>query len=313
MQSLYIGVDAAKDAVWVAESGEDAPAPREIRNQRSSLLGWLRTLPPGARIAVESTGIYHQLLVDLAIDCGLVVYILNPKAVRYYAKGLLIRGKTDRVDARVIARYLAKEYEGLHPYVAPTPEQRQLAELVRRRATLVRSRVAVQNSMADFAFAQDQAKAVIAQINQLIAQFDARRNELVAACPRRKAFYGRIQQVSGIGPVVATGLTQILDRIPFRSSDAFIAYTGLDPRPEDSGRKVGRRRLSKQGPSELRRLLYTAAMSAVKTPLWRKIYRRYRAAGWSGTASLMILARKLARVAWSMHHYERDFNPALIG
>jgi transposase len=311
MQTLHIGVDAAKDSVWAAESDEDAK-PREIRNQRGALLGWLRTLPPGTRIAVESTGHYHQLLVDLAIGCGLVVYVLNPKAVRYYAKGLLIRGKTDRVDARVIARYLAKEHESLHPYVPPTPEQRQLAELVRRRATLVRSRVAVRSSMENFAFAQDQVKAVIKQIGRLIAKLDARRNELVQSCPKRKAAYQRFQQISGIGPVVAAGLIQVLDRIPFRSSDAFIAYTGLDPRPQDSGRKVGRRRLSKQGPSELRRLLHTAAMSASKSPLWRKIYQRHRDAGWSGTASLVILARKLARIAWSMHRYQKDFNPALV-
>jgi hypothetical protein len=45
------------------------------------------------------------------------------------------------------------------------------------------------------------------------------------------------------------------------NADAFVAFTGLDPRPDDSGQHHGKRRLSKRGPTELCRLLYLAALS----------------------------------------------------
>jgi hypothetical protein len=43
-------------------------------------------------------------------------------------------------------------------------------------------------------------------------------------------------------------------------------------------------------------------MSAIKTKAWNPLYEHYRTRGWSTTASLVIIARKIARAAWSIHH-----------
>ena len=53
-------------------------------------------------------------------------------------------------------------------------------------------------------------------------------------------------------------LTNTLERVPFRNADAFVTFTGFDPRANDSGNKIGRRRLSKRRPAELHRLLFNA-------------------------------------------------------
>ncbi|MCA9458786.1 MAG: hypothetical protein KC587_19135, partial [Nitrospira sp.] len=66
------------------------------------------------------------------------------------------------------------------------------------------------------------------------------------------------------------------------------------------------------GSAELRRLLFNAAMSAIKTTVWKPIYEAYRKQGWSTTASLVIIARKIARAAWSIHHYRTTFHPERI-
>jgi transposase len=100
--------------------------------------------------------------------------------------------------------------------------------------------------------------------------------------------------------------------VPLKSADAFVAFTGLDPRPDDSGQHRGKRRLSKRGPAELRRLLYVAAMSAKKTKAWKPLFEHYRAKGLSSTAALVILARRIARTAWSMYTYKTDFDPARL-
>lgn len=95
-------------------------------------------------------------------------------------------------------------------------------------------------------------------------------------------------------------LVNTLERVHPQSPDAFVAFTGLDPRPMDSGQHRGRRRLSKRGPAEPRRLLYLAAMSTAKTKTWKPIYEHYRAKGLSSTATLVILARRIARTAWKI-------------
>ena len=92
---------------------------------------------------MESTGSYHELLAELAHNMGFVVYVLNPKDTRHYAKAMWLRGKTDRVDAQLIARMIVQEHQKLHAWIAPTAEQRQIDRLLngapRSAASLLRS------------------------------------------------------------------------------------------------------------------------------------------------------------------------------
>src|SRR5258706_3462425 len=95
--TLNIGGDVGKDEMVVA-CDEGSFWPRKIANQRAALLSFLKGLPAGSHIGVESTGGYHELAAELAHKLGLVVYVLNPQDTRHYAKAMGLRGKTDRVD-----------------------------------------------------------------------------------------------------------------------------------------------------------------------------------------------------------------------
>jgi hypothetical protein len=53
-------------------------------------------------------------------------------------------------------------------------------------------------------------------------------------------------------------------------------------------------------------------MSAKKTKTWKPIYEHYRAKGLSSTASLVVIARRLARIAWSMYTHNREFEQTRI-
>lgn len=89
-------------------------------------------------------------------------------------------------------------------------------------------------------------------------------------------------------------------------------FTGLGPRPCDSGKKRGTRRLSKRGPGELRRLLFNAAMAAAKTSVWKPFYERERTKGLPTTAALVCLARRLVRVAFAVYRKNVHFDPSTI-
>lgn len=307
--SLDIGVDVAKESVVVAcAAGSFAPKP--IANHRAALRSWLSSLPAGSRIGLEATGRYHRLLADLAHELGFTVFVLNPKDTYHYAKGLGRRGKTDRLDAQMLARYVAKEHDDFHPYVPATTEQQAIDRLLKRRARITVLKVALRATGEDLVECRAQVKGVLHRLELLIARIDFHLKALVEASQNHRESQKRLQTIVGVGPVVSVSLTNTFCRIPFRNGDAFIAYTGLDPRPMDSGQKIGRRRLSKRGPSELRRLLFTAAMSAARTATWKPTYERYRSRGLPSTAALVILARKLARVAWSIHHHQTTFDPA---
>jgi len=303
-----IGIDVAKDEVVVA-CACGAWAPRSIANRRSALQAWLKSLPAGSRLGLEATGCYHEALADLAYACGLTVFVLNPKDVRHYAKGVGQRGKTDRVDAQVIARFVANEHAHLHAYIAASPQQRALERLLKRRARLVTISGSLKQSLAGLSVLRREATLLMSRVDALIKRIDT----LVQMMLRKSAAHWKtfchLQSIVGIGPLAGAYLTNTFARLPFTKVDAFIAHTGLDPRPDDSGRKIGRRRLSKRGPSELRRLLFNCAMSAARTKLWRPFYEQQRAKGLSSTAALVILARKLARVAFAVFKHQASFDP----
>ena len=63
---LNIGADVAKDEIVVACSEESFPT-RKIANQRTKLLAFLKGLPAGSRIGMESTDIYHELFASPAM------------------------------------------------------------------------------------------------------------------------------------------------------------------------------------------------------------------------------------------------------
>ena len=308
---LNIGVDVAKDAVVVACAERSFPV-QSVPNQRAPLRAWLKSLPASSRIGLESTGAYHELLADLAQAQGHTVVLLNPLDTRHYAKAMGTRAKTDRVDAELIARLIAQEHTRLRPYTPPTATQRKLDRLIRRRATIVRLKGTLKQTMRHLGGFAAELKAVRGKVDALIAKIDATMAVMAASSPQHQEAQQRVETIVGVGPLVGISLTNTLERVPFRKADAFVAFIGLDPRANDSGHKTGRRRLSKRGPAELRRLLFNAAMSAIKTKVWKPIYEYYRTQGWSTTASLVIMARKIARAAWSIHHYRTTFNPERI-
>lgn len=306
-----IGVDIAKDAVVVACAAQGFST-HSVTNQRAPLLAWLKSLPAGSRIGMESTGGYHELLADLAHSQGHTVFLLNPLDTKHYARAMGNRAKTDRVDAELIARLIAQEHARLRPYTPPTANQRKLDRMIRRRAKIVRIKSSLTLTMRNLSGFSAELKAVLHKLDALIAKIDSAMSAIAAHSSQHKEAQQRLQTIAGVGPVVGMALTNTLERVPFRNADAFVAFTGFDPRANDSGNKIGRRRLSKRGPAELRRLLFNAAMAAVKSKVWKPIYEHYRTQGWSTTAALVIIARKIARAAWSIHHYHSTFDPERI-
>ena len=312
MQTLLdVGVDVASRSVVVACAARSF-APRTVANEDAALRAWLKSLPAGSRIGLESTGSYHQLLADLAHAAGMTVYVLNPRDVKKYAGGVGQRGKTDRLDAEVIARYVAREGDKLHAYVPPSAAQRRMDQLLKRRGKLVALRTALTQSWRGVSGVKREVAAVAAAYARLLAQVDRLLNELLAELPELRVQAARVRTIPGYGALGSVAVAHALQRLPFSGAEAFIAHTGLDPQPRDSGDKRGRRRLSKRGPAELRALLHMCGMSASRTATWRPYYQQQLAKGLSGTAALVILARKMARTAFSICHNETAFNPARL-
>ena len=309
-ETCFIGVDVASAELVVNQYGLAQTI--KLNNDRRSVLAWLAKLPDGAVIAVEATGSYHELLLGLAYAAGRTCYLLNPKDVRHYAKGTGMRSKTDRVDALLIARYVAKEHAHLHCWQPASEAAQALNRLLTRRAKLVSAKSAIRKSMADLPGLKDAVDEVIDKLERLIDGIDTRIETAIGALPQGQEQAARLREIPGVGLLTSAMLTNLFVRVPFGGVDAVVAFAGLDPRANDSGNKRGRRTLSTRGPAELRRLLYNAAMSAAKTKLWKPVYERERQKGLPTTAALNVLARKILRIAFALFKKATSFNPSMI-
>ncbi|MFV3512999.1 transposase, partial [Mycobacterium tuberculosis] len=204
---------------------------------------------------------------------------------------------TDSGDAQVIARYIAKEADNLHEHVARSPAQEQLHVLLQQRDSLVRSKAKLNLSLGAGASESAIFGRIFDGLKEAIALLDQQIQQLCRSGEQRD-LYRRIMTIPGVGPTVAAFVTHHITRWPLTSSDAWIACTGLDPRPNESGARIGRRRLSKRGNASLRQILYMAAMGLTRSKNGKALYNAIRERGHSSTASFNILARKLARIAW---------------
>jgi len=308
MQSipLIFGVDVAKAELVVASHGR--PGTCQVPNQATSIKAWLRHLPGGSTVAMEASGRYHQLLASLAHAAGMRVYVLNAADVYFYAKALGARGKTDRVDAQVIARYAAEHHEKLRAWV-PAPQQYvHIDELLRRRALVVAKREALRQAFAGLADLRTAFNKLDAAFDSMLRAIDVTIQRAIAADAMLAAAQRRIAQVPGFGPLGSALLAVLLARIPFACADALVAYSGLDPRPRDSGQMRGRRRISKRGPAYLRKQWYLAGFSASRSKAAKPLYLALRAKGLSTTEAFLVLGRKLLRVAYSLWKSGSDFD-----
>jgi transposase len=313
----FIGVDVAKAELVIAQHDPTLAKPPglTVTNTLTGITAWLATLPSHSRIAMESTGRYHGLLAQLAHQAGHTVYVLNARDVCYYSKALGTRGKTDRLDAQVIARYVGEHHTHLHPWSPSSQVQVQLDALLSRRALLGKHQSILKLSFKDAAVQSIQSGVtqLLHEFDVLMQAMDVQVQALIASDDQLAQGCARLRTIPSIGVQISALLANLFSRIAFANSDAVVAFCGLDPRPQDSGMKKGKRRLSKRGPALLRRQMWLAGFSATKTKIFAPIYKALRARGLPTTAAIAILGRKLLRIAFQVWRSGQPFDQSKIG
>jgi len=306
IKPLLIGIDVSKAELHICRGPEQAL--ERLPNEPRAIRRWLASLTPNAELAVEATNTYHLALLEQAHRRGHTCYVLDGYRLERYRQSLGGRAKTDACDARLLQRYLAHERGGLRPWSPPPAGYVSVQRLLHRRAVLVQARVALVQSLRELPGLGPSVRALTAHLGRLDALIQRRLSRALHTA----GWAGdvrRCQAIEGVGPITAAALTMAFHRGAFASSDAFVAFLGLDVRVRDSGRYRGRRRLTKQGDPELRRLLYLAAMQASRSASWRAYYQRHLGRGRTKIQALVILARKLARVAFALLKNRSEYQP----
>jgi transposase len=277
-------------------------------------LGWkqlIEQVPASTPWVLEPTGRYSIGVAKAGIDAGRQVLLAPSKAAKHFLASRQTRAKTDRIDSRGLAEFGLSA--ALRPYPLKTPAVERLSQLLTVRRSLSATLSRFHQQARELPEAAEHLATVTQTLEAQLTQLDKQIGKLTAD-KEQYPHVRRLDQVPGIGPVVAAAVALCLQSKQFTHPDQFVAYVGLDLAVRQSGKRSGTLGLTKQGPGELRRLLYLAAQANLrckKSP-FKDQYERERAKGLATTAALCAVARKLARVCWSIAKHGTDYRPERV-
>ena len=326
-----IGLDVHRDfcEVAIVEAGEVRSAGR-IETTPATLELFAQSLCASDRVVLEVTGNAWEIARILEPHVGEVL-VVHPgdTGIRQ------ARAKTDRLDARALAKLLAAgSLDGLW---MPDEQTRALRRRLARRSQLVRARTRAKNECHAALVRRLITKPAVSDLFGLAGrewlrevELPVEERETVDGCLRQIEFLDqeiaeveqqvardgltspqirRLMTVPGVNVVVAaTFLAAVGDVGRFPDQRQLVGYLGLDPRVRQSGNSPATHgRISKQGSASARHALVEASWSVVRQPgPLRAFYQRIRARRGHQVA-VVAAARKLACLFWCMLTRGEDY------
>lgn len=309
MSAVYVGIDVSKERldVYIHPLGERLAVVNDAGGWRQLGHGLARLAP--ALVVMEATSKYHRS-VHRRLHAGRVpVAVVNPLRARLFAEARGQLGKTDAIDARMLA--LMAEQLAPDPTAPLGPAAEALQELVRARAAAVADKTAVGQRRAAAAtpFLRRELARAIASLERHIARLEAEIGRLVAADPDLARRQAVLRSIPGIGPVTANTLIADLAELGRCSDKQIAALAGLAPHPRDSGSSQGQRRTG-GGRASLRSSLYMAAVAAIRfNPDLKAFHQRLRDKGKPFKVAITAVMRKLLILANSLIAQNRAWSP----
>jgi transposase len=287
----YVGLDVSKARLdYVMEDGKPAAVP----NTASGLARLVKRLKqcPGARVVCEATGGYERKLLNALWAANLEACRVQPGRVRHFAQAEATFAKTDRIDARLLYRY----GQMMHPRLEtpPSAECSELRDLVDYRRHLTEQRAVTCNRQenAGPTLLRLLAQQVV-QLDETIAAVEETIQEHLRKNTALQAKADRLQQLQGVGPVLAVTLLAYLPELGTENDKRIAALVGVAPYADDSG-QCERPRHAHGGRQEVRNVLYMAAVASTQhNPVLSVFYRRLRATGKPPKVCIGAVMRKM--------------------
>lgn len=320
MLSPVLGIDIAKEKIEVALLVSDKVKNKSFKNSGDGFEGlafWLKKLGiERVHACLEATGNYGEDLAIFLHEAGHTVSIINPARIKGFAQSELVRTKTDKIDAGVIARFcVAMKPE---PWGPPSPEIRALRALVRRADSLIVMLTQEKNRLGTA------HESILPLIKEHIAYLEKENKkirdqiaDLIDRDPELKRKKDLLASIPGIGKAtIAILLAELDDLRKFRHVRELVAFIGLAPRETLSGSSIkGKPRLCKTGHARLRKALYMPALVSIRYNLMIAFYERLREKGKNGKVIVCAIMRKLVHIIFGVlksgKKYDPNYKPAL--
>jgi transposase len=321
MNTYQLGIDVAKAKLDCALRLPDGKLRHKV--VENSLGGfealkvwWEKQGANRLHVCMEATGIYWEAVAEfLATFEQVTVSVVNPAQIRAFGASRMVRTKTDKADAKLIAEFCAERSPPR--WQPPSPAEQALRAMALRLESLHVMHTQESNR---FAVARPSVKESIAKhlqwLDQEIAALSQAIRNHIDNDPSLHDKGRLLDSIPGVGErTIAVLLAFMADTQRFGNARQAVAFAGLDPRQHESGSSVkAKPRLSKVGHAFLRKMLYMPAMVTLYRTQWGGVFRN-RLENYGKPPKLIIgaMMRKLIHVAFGVLKSGKPFNPALHG
>jgi transposase len=316
--SYHLGIDIAKAKLDCALRTTDGKLRhKSVENDVKgfhALTAWLHKLDVhNPHVCMEATGVYWQAVAEYLVAQAMTVSVVNPSQIKAFGASRMVRTKTDKVDAQLIAQFCHERTPP--PWQPPSPSEQALRAMVLRLEALQTMRIQESNRLE---VAREAVKASIVEhldwLDQQIKAITQAIREHIDNDPGLKDKQALLNSIPGVGEhTIATLLAFYAGFERFDNVRGAVAFAGLNPRLRESGSSVrGKPRLSKVGHAFLRKALYMPAVVTLYKTEWGKRFReRLAAAGKPPMLIIGAMMRKLIHVAFGVLKSGKPFDPTL--
>ncbi|WP_189093927.1 IS110 family transposase, partial [Deinococcus ruber] len=332
---IVLGIDVGKRELFASLQDGDGSSDVRVLGKRGSvpntaagleeLTTWVRNhTNEDVHVVMEATNVYWERCAHHFHAVGYQVSVVNPAQIKYFGRSVLRRGKTDAMDAEIIARYgLVMRPTG---WVPPSTTLLDLKQLTREREGVLERRTQENNHLIALRDAHHACAAVVTLsqqrldlLDQQLVALETALHALVDADPPLTQQLTLLCSIPGFALISA--LTILAETGGFNRLETgaeISAAAGMAPSPHQSGAKNGKGSISKTGNARLRRIAYLSALGASKShSRMRTYYRDLKQRGKPSKVALIALGRKLLRtglaVVKSGKPYQDDFCHAQDG
>jgi len=317
MNRPTLGLDIAKAKFDAALLDQTQLKQRTFTNDRTGfqqLAQWLANAHvTQVHACLEATGTDGDALALFLYEAHHSVSVVNPVMVKSFAHSELLRTKTDKTDAALLARFCLKQSPRL--WTPPALEIRELQALLRRLENLNQMHQMETNRVSSGITSptvQTSVEATLAFLDQEIRRLKKQFHEHMEHHPDLKRQRDLLISIPGIGEqTAAVLLAECRAIVHFDDARAVAAFAGLTPKHRQSGSSVrGKSRLDKMGLARIRKALYMPAIVALRyNAVIQAFGERLRAAGKHSLVVIAAAMRKLIHLAYGVLKSGKPFDP----
>jgi len=199
---MYLGIDISKDRLDCHKLDNEYSEAKQFKNNKKGIKALVKWSAGCEQVVMEATGVYWQSCAFAIHEAGIAVSVVNPARIKNFGRMNLVRGKTDKMDAKLIAEFaqmIKPKY--WHP---PTDKDQELKTLVRERDSLVKELTRLNNQKHAHDHRKGFSKSVQESLNERIkllkSQIKRFEKEIELLCQEElPEAYQSLRSLPGIG------------------------------------------------------------------------------------------------------------------